>query len=123
METRQLTCIGCPMGCQIEVGMQDGTILSVKGFTCKKGEAYARKEVTHPERMVTTSVPVSGGTMRMVSVRTSREVPKETVRDCVKALKGLVVEAPVHIGDAVSDNVAGTGVSAVATRNVERRTV
>jgi len=120
MENRQLTCIGCPMGCQIEVGMQDGKILSVQGFSCKRGEAYARKEVTHPERMVTTSVPVSGGTMRMVSVKTTGEVPKEKVRDCVRALKGITVKAPVYIGDIVADNLAGTGVSAAATRNVER---
>jgi len=120
MENRQLTCIGCPMGCQIEVGMQDGKILSVQGFSCKRGEAYARKEVTHPERMVTTSVPVSGGTMRMVSVKTTGEVPKEKVRDCVRALKGITVKAPVYIGDIVADNLAGTGISAAATRNVER---
>ena len=48
MEQRQLTCIGCPMGCPITVTMDKGAILSIEGFTCKRGETYARKEVTNP---------------------------------------------------------------------------
>lgn len=48
MEIRHLTCISCPMGCPITVEMEDGQVVSVTGNTCKRGDIYARKEVTNP---------------------------------------------------------------------------
>ena len=56
MESRNLTCIGCPMGCLMTVEMENGEVVSVTGNTCKRGDDYARKEVTHPTRIVTSSV-------------------------------------------------------------------
>ena len=50
MEIRNLTCISCPMGCPITVEMEGEEIISVTGNTCKRGEVYARKEVTNPYR-------------------------------------------------------------------------
>ena len=34
MEKKELTCIGCPMGCQITVELETGEIKSVTGNTC-----------------------------------------------------------------------------------------
>ena len=48
--TRELTCIGCPMGCPLTVTMEAGEVISVTGNTCKRGDIYARKEVTNPTR-------------------------------------------------------------------------
>ena len=70
METRNLTCIGCPLGCSVSVTMDQGKVTEVTGNTCKRGEIYARKEVTNPTRIVTSSVCVNGGTMAMVSCKT-----------------------------------------------------
>lgn len=120
MEVKNLTCIGCPMGCAIEVKLEDGKILSVTGNTCAKGDIYARKEVTNPTRIVTSSVSVNGGDMGLVSVKTAHDVPKGRVFDVVRALKGVTVDAPVHIGDVIIKDVLGLGVDVVATRNVER---
>ena len=39
--------------------------------------------------------------------------------ECVRALKGIQVPAPVYIGDIILKNVADTGVDIVATKNVE----
>ena len=61
MNERELICIGCPMGCPIVVKMEDGKVTSVTGNTCPRGEAYARKEVTDPTRIVTTTVRVADG--------------------------------------------------------------
>ncbi len=119
MEERNLTCIGCPMGCPLTVVMNGNEVVSVTGNTCKRGEIYARKEVTNPTRIVTSTVRVSGGSIDMVSVKTKEDIPKEKIFDCVKALKEIEVSAPVHIGDVVLENVAGTGVDIVATKNVE----
>lgn len=60
MEKRELTCIGCPLGCAVTVEMEGTEILSVTGNTCKRGEEYARKEVTNPTRIVTSIVHVNG---------------------------------------------------------------
>ena len=119
MEERKLTCIGCPMGCPLTVVMNGEEIVSVTGNTCKRGDVYARKEVTNPTRIVTSTVRVSGGSIDMVSVKTKEDIPKGKIFECVKALKGIEVPAPVHIGDVILENVADTGVDIVATKNVE----
>lgn len=36
MEKRELTCIGCPLGCAITVTMESGEIVSITGHTCKR---------------------------------------------------------------------------------------
>ena len=120
MDKRTLTCIGCPLGCTVEVTTENGQILSVTGNTCKRGEDYARKEVTNPTRIVTSTVRVIGGKADMVSVKTKEDIPKGKIFDCVKSLKGVEVEAPVHIGDVIVPDAAGTGVDIVATKNVEK---
>ena len=43
-ESRELICIGCPMGCQLRVQLEDGAVTSVEGNTCKRGDTYARRE-------------------------------------------------------------------------------
>lgn len=117
MGKRELICIGCPMGCPVTVEMNGEEIVSVSGNTCPRGDAYARKEVTNPTRIVTSTVKVEGGLVEMVSVKTKEDIPKEKIFDCVKALKGLTVKAPVRIGDVILADAAGTGVDVVATRN------
>ena len=117
MEKRNLTCIGCPMGCALLVEMNGKEIISVTGNTCKKGAEYAVKEVTDPTRIVTTTVRVKNGNMPVVSVKTAQDIPKGKIFECVKALKGITVKAPVHIGDVILKDVAGTGIDIIATKN------
>ena len=45
METRELTCIGCPLGCALTVTMNGKEVVEVKGNTCKKGDIYAKKSL------------------------------------------------------------------------------
>ena len=111
MEEKNLICIGCPMGCLLTVKMENGEVVSVTGNTCKRGDIYARKEVTNPTRIVTSTV--------RITVKTKEDIPKGKIFDCVKALKNVEVAAPVHIGDVLVKDVAGTGVDVIATKNVE----
>lgn len=120
MEVRNLTCINCPMGCPLTVKMDGFEVISVSGNTCKRGDIYARKEVTNPTRIVTSTVKVKNGSSDMVSVKTKEDIPKGKIFECVEALKGVSVEAPVNIGDVVVSNVADTGIDIVATKNVIR---
>ena len=117
MEKRSLICISCPMGCPLTVELSGDEIVSVTGQTCKRGEVYARKEVTNPTRIVTSTVKVEGGAVDMVSVKTRDDIPKGMIFDCVRALKDVTVKSPVHIGDVIVRNVAGTGVDIVATKD------
>ena len=114
-----LTCIRCPKGCQVTVTLEGRQVTAVTGNGCPRGDAYARKEVTDPTRVVTTVVPVSGSDVaRMVSVKTAGDVPKAKVLDVVRALSGVSMVAPVHIGDVVLADVCGTGVDVIATKDV-----
>ena len=116
--TKSLTCIGCPLGCRITVELENGEIISVKGNTCKRGEDYAKKEVTSPARIVTSTVKVTGGTASVVSVKTKSDIPKDKIMDCVSVLKEVQIQAPVEIGDVILKDAVGTGVEIVATKGV-----
>lgn len=118
MKTVNLICIGCPMGCELQAEAEGGEVLSVKGNLCPNGERYAGKEVTAPARTVTSTVTVLGGTAARVPCKTTGEIPKEKIFDCVEELAGLTVAAPVKIGDVIKENAAGTGVNIIATKNV-----
>jgi CxxC motif-containing protein len=99
--------------------MEGEQVIKVSGNTCKRGEIYARKEVTNPTRIVTSTVKVVNGKSDMVSVKTKEDIPKGKIFDCVRALKNVQVEAPVRIGDVIVKDIADTGVKVVATKNVE----
>ncbi len=118
MEKRELTCIGCPMGCALTVEMDQGAVVNVSGYTCNRGKIYAEKEVTNPTRIVTSSVKVIGSNKeQMVSVKTASDIPKTEIFAVCRALKGVTVKAPVKIGDVILKNAAGTGVDIIATKN------
>ncbi|MBP3782445.1 MAG: DUF1667 domain-containing protein [Butyrivibrio sp.] len=119
METRELTCIGCPMGCLLTVTLGNGEVTEVKGNTCAKGDIYARKEVVNPTRIVTSTVKIEGGDKERVSVKTANDIPKNKIFEVMKDIDAACVKAPVHIGDVLVKDVAGCGVDVIATRNVE----
>lgn len=119
MEKRELTCIGCPLGCALTVSLENQTVVSVEGNTCRRGDDYARKEVTNPTRIVTSTVRVKGGKDAVAAVKTKQDIPKSKIFDCVKALKDITVNAPVKISDVILKDAAGTGVDIVASSNVD----
>ena len=119
MSTRELTCIGCPIGCALVVELEGKEVISVKGNTCKIGENYGKKECTNPTRVVTSSVLISGGENAILPVKTEIDIPKDMIYDCVKALKNITIKAPISIGDVVLKNVLDTGVNIIATKNIE----
>ena len=120
MEKIELICIGCPMGCPLTVTIDAGQI-DVKGNTCKIGDRYARKEVTSPTRVVTSSVAVEGGEIARVSVKTESDIPKSKIFDCMKEISAIKVTAPVKLGDMIIENCAETGVKVIATKSVEAK--
>ncbi|MGH4051253.1 MAG: DUF1667 domain-containing protein [Clostridium sp.] len=120
MSRRELTCIGCPIGCALIVELEGEKVISVSGNTCKLGENYGKKECTNPTRIVTSSILVTGGKSEILSVKTEKDIPKNLIYDCVGELKNIVIKAPVHIGDVVLKNVLNTGVNIIATKDIEK---
>ena len=68
VETKQLNCINCPLGCLLTVTLEDGKITSVTGNTCPRGEKYAHQELTDPQRMLTSTVRIEGGELPLLPV-------------------------------------------------------
>ncbi len=118
METRDLICINCPMGCALHIELEDGQVISLTGNTCPRGDQYGRSEVIHPVRMITTTLPVEGGDLPMVSCKTSQPVDKDVIFDVVRALEGVSVSAPIEIGQVLVSNAAGSGADIIATREI-----
>lgn len=115
METKRLTCIVCPKGCQILVKLENGEIVSIENNQCKRGIDYAKNEVLDPRRTLTTTVKLSNG--KVLPVRTKDPIPKKLMKEAMLETKDIVVEPPIKIGDVVIKNIAGTGVDLVATGN------
>ena len=120
MEKKEFVCIGCPLGCNVAVETEGKDIKSITVNTCPRGADYVTKELTDPRRIVTSLVRVKGGELPVVSVKTVADIPRDKIGECVKALKEIVLQAPVCIGDVVVENVCGTGVNVIATKNVEK---
>lgn len=116
-EEQKLTCISCPVGCRMTVTIEDGKVLKVEGFSCKRGDVYARQESVRPLRMVTAVARVKGSAVP-VSLKTAQPIPKDRIKACMEEVAALDLSLPIMAGDILKTDVAGTGVSLVATRTL-----
>ena len=112
---KELTCINCPLGCNVSVTVEDGEITNITGNNCKRGEIYARNEMTNPVRTVCSTARVDGAKEYLASVKTEEAIPKDKIMDVMKEINEAHIKAPVEIGDCVIEDVAGTGIRVVAT--------
>ena len=119
-DRRDLICITCPMGCQLDVlfDAEDSRILEIEGHSCRSAREYAQEELTSPTRMVTTTVVVKRGVRPLVPVHTAEPIPKSAVFPLMEELRNVEVEAPVRCGQVVLANGAGSGVDVVASRDL-----
>jgi len=121
MTTKNLTCIVCPMGCQLEVTLNDdGKIESITGNTCKRGYAYAETEFTHPTRTLTSTVKLVGSkSEKLLPVRTATPIPKQSLFEAMKQLNAVSVKVPVRVGDVVIADFIEKGTNLIATKTIE----
>ena len=115
--TRELTCINCPMGCELTVEVDGDKVISVSGNTCKRGEIYAHSEISAPTRTVTTTVISAEG--RPVPVKTAQPIPKGMIFECTAAIKSAEVHLPVKVGQVIIEDLLGTGAQVTATKTVK----
>ena len=111
---KQITCIVCPMGCNITVVGEGSNITSVTGFTCHRGEKYARDEFVCPVRTLTTTVEVESEFEPLLPVRTEKPVPKAKLFECMEIIHSKKFSLPIKEHQILIEDLAGTGVDLIA---------
>lgn len=119
MVLKKLICTNCPLGCVVNVELENQDIIRVYGYGCKRGLVYAQKEITDPVRTLTSTVKVEGGQRPLVSVKTKQAIPKNKIFDCMDQINSIIVKAPIRTGSVLIENVGGTGIDVVATKDVK----
>ena len=118
---QDVTCIICPIGCKILVKKDDSSCQIINGFKCKKGIEYAKNEALDPHRMLTSSIIVINGKWPLVSVKSSKPVPKNKIIKVINQIKKANVHAPVTSGQTLIKNVLNLGIDIIATKSIEKQ--
>lgn len=118
---KNLTCIVCPIGCRLEVTLDDaGKPVKVEGNTCKRGADYAVNEFTDPRRTLTTTVKICGSAAdKFLPVRTSSPIPKPRMFEAMEAVNRLTAKAPVRVGDVICKDFVEAGIDLIACKNID----
>ena len=123
MTRKELICVICPNGCQLEAEVEEGVQVEVKEITgelCEKGLEWAEQELINPMRTIASSIIVDGGDFPLVSVRTDSPIPLKSISEVMKAIKSSRTRAPVRIGEIMIKSPAGTSCNIIATRNINK---
>ena len=129
IETLQFNCTTCPSECLLTVEVKRGAdgavaeVYSVAGNNCPRGDKFAHQELTRPMRVLTTTVAVSGGDEALLPVRTAEAIPLELHAQAVALIRGLVVNAPIRMGDIVLKNLLDTNINLIASMDIDRAQV
>ncbi len=121
MEEKHFTCIVCPIGCEIDVKLNNGKVISVSGNKCPRGKEFVLQEVKNPLRVLTTTVRIENGEYAMLPVRTDRPVPKSKIFDIMREISLIRAKAPVKMYDVIARDICGTGANVIATRSMRRK--
>ncbi|MFO7818916.1 MAG: DUF1667 domain-containing protein [Halanaerobacter sp.] len=121
-ERVEITCISCPMGCDVEIEVNDDDeIVNVEGNNCKAGVEYVKNEYHNPTRVLPTTARVKGGVLPLVPVKTNKPMPKPLLDDAMVEIAKVELDAPVELGDVVIEDILDTGVDIVATRDLPKK--
>lgn len=118
MKSKKLTCIACPIGCNLIIEMKGSNIKKISGNQCPRGEGYANEEIFNPVRVLCSTVRIKNGSPAVLPVKTEQPIPKRLLKVGAAELAGILLETPVHIGAVIMKNIAGTGINVVATRDI-----
>lgn len=114
---KEVICTCCPKGCHLQV--DEANDYKVTGNGCVNGIAYGKEELTHPTRIITSTVRAEGGLHSRCPIKTTKPVPKGQMTEVVAALDSVVLKTPIKVGQVVIENVCGTGADIVACRNMD----
>lgn len=111
---KSMTCIICPVGCQIDVDQE----MNVIGNRCPRGKAYAITELTNPTRTLTSTVKTAFKDLPRLPVKTSAPIPKNLIFEIMKDMDDILVQKHVKIGDVIVKDIHHTGADLIATRSI-----
>ncbi len=114
---KEMICIVCPQGCRLTIEEQ-GNELIITGNACSRGIPYAKKEMTNPTRVVTSTVEIIGAIHHRLPVKTDKDISKDLNFDVIKELEKIIVKSPIKINEILIENILGTGANIVATRSM-----
>lgn len=120
VEKKHFTCVICPIGCEIDVELKDGDVVSTEGSKCAKGKEFVSQELEEPMRILTTTIRMKGAKWAMLPVRTDKPIPKRLLFSVIEDLASIELLAPVKMSDVIIRDIAGTDANIVATRNMKR---
>lgn len=126
IETLQFSCTTCPSECLLTVEVErnaDGHVAEVHfvtGNSCPRGDKFAHQELICPMRVLTTTVAVSGGDEALLPVRTAEAIPLALHAQAMALIRGLVVNAPIHMGDIILPNLLDTNINLIASMDIDR---
>lgn len=126
IETLQFNCTTCPSECLLTVEAERDAsgnvaeVRSVTGNNCPRGDKFAHQELTCPMRVLTTTVAVSGGDEALLPVRTAEAIPLALHAQAMALIRGIVVEAPIRMGDVILPNLLDTNIDLVASMDINR---
>lgn len=119
---KNLICIKCPRGCELEVVFDDNkNITEIMGNSCKLGISYAEDEIKNPQRIVTTTVKVEGGTSPLCPVWTEKPISKDKIFELLAELKKIKIKAPVKVNQIILENFLNSGINIIASKNIEEK--
>lgn len=124
-EALQFNCTTCPSECLLTVEAKrdaDGALVevrSVTGNSCPRGDTFAHQELTCPMRVLTTTVAVSGSDEALLPVRTAEAIPLELHAQAIDLIRGVVVDAPIRMGDVVLENLLNTNINLIASMDID----
>ena len=119
----EIICIMCPLGCRLNVRVKmennEKEVIEMDGHTCKRGQEYAREEVTDPKRILTATCRISSaGRVLRFPVKTDSPIPVDCIPEVLRKLYALSIEEPVEAGEIVLKNVDGRGTNVVSTKSI-----
>ena len=115
---KEIICIVCPLGCRMDVALEGTEVKTVTGNQCKKGVKHAAKEVTFPGRVLTTTMKTDIPGIPLVPVRSSKEIPKDRLMDCMGEILTQGVNGSVKLGQPVIKNILDLGVDILSCRTI-----
>ena len=119
-ETVVITCVACPLGCQVRLTVDDGgEVLEIEDNECKEGKKYAVEEYRNPVRVLTATVLTSGSRHALLPVRTNKPILRDIMRRGMSEIARVKVKPPVKEKQSIISNLLNTGADVIASGELQ----
>ena len=119
-KAKEYTCIGCPIGCPLQLVHRGDKITEISGYECDRGAKYAKQEFSDPRREISTTVEIAGARWKRLPVKVTGPVEKGRILEAAREIHTIRVKAPVRLGQVLIEGFLGEkGIDVVACRSME----